>query len=389
MKRIIIIVLDGVGVGALPDAHEYTDEGSNSLGNGARTIGGATLPHLGELGLGNLTEISGVPKVKNARGAYGKMAEASKGKDTITGHWEMMGVIRKNPWPVYPHGFPADVIAKVESATGRKVIGNYPASGTEIIKELGDEHVATGKLIVYTSADSVFQIAAHESIIPIEELYSICLKARKMLTNEHQVGRVIARPFIGKSGDYKRTPRRRDWAIEPPREMILTALTSAGYTVSSVGKIDDIFCMQGITKSYHTTNNETSLSETIRLLKNKTNGLIFTNLIDFDQIYGHRRDAAGYMQAMKSFDEWLPRIAEAMSPDDICIITSDHGVDPTYKGTDHTREYVPLLVFGKPIKSNIHLGVRQSFADIGATVAEHFELRLPENGSSFLRQIIQ
>ncbi|MFH1452860.1 MAG: phosphopentomutase [Armatimonadota bacterium] len=384
MKRVIIIVLDSVGVGAMPDAEKYGDAGADTLGNVAKAVGGLSLPHLKEMGLGNIHKISGIDPVNSPLACYGRMAEASCGKDTTTGHWELMGLVLKRSFPVYPEGFPPEVIEKFEKAVGRKILGNCPASGTEIIKELGEKHMQTGCPIVYTSADSVFQIAAHEVIIPVEELYDMCTKAREILTGEHSVARVIARPFIGKPGSFSRTERRRDFSVVPFKKTLLDYLKENGYSVYSVGKIEDIFAHRGITQSNHTHSNMDALTATLKLIKKNFSGIIFTNLVDFDMLYGHRNDVQGYKDCLIEADKFLPKILKVLNKDDLLIITADHGCDPTYHTTDHTREYVPLLVYGEDIKSGVNLGVRTSFADIAATVEDIFNIKNADlEGASF------
>ncbi|NWG07496.1 MAG: phosphopentomutase [Chloroflexi bacterium] len=389
INRVIVIVLDGVGAGEAPDAAAYGDVGSNSLGNVARAIGGLKTPHMYELGLGNITPILGVPENKNARGAFGRFQPKSAGKDTVIGHWEMMGIYLPVAFPTYPNGFPADVLDSFRKATGRDVLGNKPASGTEILVELGVEHMQTGKPIVYTSADSVFQIAAHEEVIPLEELYDMCLKARSVLVGEHGVGRVIARPFLGdKPENFKRTHHRRDYPRDPEYPTMMQKLVAAGKDVYSVGKIDDIFNHQGITKKNHVLTNVESLDVTLKLLEEDFEGLMFINLIEFDMIYGHRNDPRGYADALEQFDSYIPEIEKRLKPGDMVIVTGDHGVDPTTPGTDHSREYVPLLVFGPHIKHGVNLGDRGSLADIAGTMAEIFSLEPQPIGESFLKEII-
>ena len=387
IDRVIVIVLDGVGVGALPDAADYGDVGSNSLANTARAIGGLELPNMQALGLGNLADIQGVPPRADTLGAYGKMAEISQGKDSVTGHWELMGIHSSKPMPTYPDGFPPDLIAEFEERTGYEVIGNKAASGTVIIQELGKEHLAGHNLIVYTSADSVFQIAAHEEKVPIEELYEICEIARDMLRGEHAVGRVIARPFRGEPGNFWRTERRHDYPLLPPRPTVMQKLVAAGYDVAAVGKIDDLFGNTGISLNKHRTNNQDSIAATLEFLQEEFQGLLFTNLIEYDMIYGHRNDPEGYAGALAAFDERLPDIQAQMRPTDVTMIVADHGVDPTTESTDHSREYVPLLVFGAPVKPGVNLGTRATFADVAATIAAIFDLEPPEIGASFLSEI--
>ncbi len=373
-RKVIIIVLDSVGIGELPDAHLYGDCGSNTLGNCSRTVGGLKLPHLEQMGLGRLTDIMGVLPVDSPNACYGKMAERSPGKDTTTGHWEIAGLILDNPFPVFPAGFPAEIIEPFKQGIGRDILGNKVASGTAIIEELGIQHIQTGCPIVYTSADSVFQIAAHEEVIPLEELYRMCLIARELLNGEYAVGRVIARPFVGLPGYFKRTANRHDYSVIPPRPTILNVLHDNGLTVAAVGKINDIFAGQGITVSLHINDNMDGVDKTLDLLREEFNGLIFTNLVDFDQQYGHRNNPAGYAGALEDFDRRVPEILDSMSYEDVLIITADHGCDPTTASTDHSREYVPLLVTGQSIGKGVDLGIRASFSDVAATVARLFGL---------------
>ncbi len=389
INRTIVIVLDGVGVGEAPDAVDFGDEGSNSVGNTSRAVGGLNLPNMQEIGLGNITPIVGVPPRKDTRGAYGKMQEKSNGKDSVTGHWELMGIYTKKPFPTYPNGFPKEVLDEFTRLTGLGVLGNKAASGTEIIKELGAEHMRTGKPIVYTSADSVFQIAAHEEIIPIDELYRICEISRNMLQGEHAVGRVIARPFVGSSPeDFTRTSRRHDYPLMPASDTMMDKLISAGYKVYATGKIDDLFGHRGISETYHTVDNDASTEGLIRFLQEDFSGLIFSNLIEFDMIYGHRNDPRGYADKLEAFDRHIPRIREKMRLGDVAMIVADHGVDPTTESTDHSREYIPLLVFGPRVRDGVNLGIRETFADVAATIADIFSLEPPEIGESFLHQII-
>lgn len=388
VKRITVIVLDGVGAGEAPDAADYGDVGSNSLSNTARLVGGLHLPNLGSMGFGYITQMDGVPPAQAPTGAYGRLVPRSAGKDTISGHWELMGVRLHEPFPTYPNGFPPEVIAEFKRRVGRDVLGNYAASGTIIIKELGMEHLRTGKPIVYTSADSVFQIAMHEGVIPIEEQYHISRQAREMLVGIHNVGRVITRPFIGASPEtFKRTENRRDFPRLPHTRTILQKLVDAGCEVRSVGKIDDIFAHQGITHKNHTLNNDESLQATLRNLEDDFTGLVFVNLIEFDMIYGHRNDAAGYAAALQRVDEAVPEIAKRLGPQDMVMFVADHGVDPTTESTDHSREVSPLLVFGPPVKPGVDLGTRSTFTDVGATIAEVFKLEPPEYGVSFLADL--
>ncbi len=389
IERVIVIVLDGVGVGELPDADEYGDVGSNSIANTARALGGLDLPNMQALGLGNLSDIVGVPPRADTLGAYGKMAEASKGKDSVTGHWELMGIHSPVAMPTYPDGFPPDVLEEFTRRTGYEVIGNKAASGTEIIVELGEEHLRTGKLIVYTSADSVFQIAAHEGIVPIEELYRVCQIARDMLSGPHAVGRVIARPFEGEPGAFKRTPRRHDYPLLPPSPTVMMKLVDAGFDVAAVGKIDDLFGNTGISLNKHRTNNKDSIAAMLEFVQDTFKGLLLVNLIEYDMVYGHRNDPQGYAGALRDFDAALPVLRAAMRPTDVAMIVADHGVDPTTPSTDHSREYIPLLVFGEAVKPGVDLGVRKTFSDVGATIAEIFRLEQPEIGASFVSEISQ
>jgi phosphopentomutase len=388
VKRVVIIVLDSMGVGELPDAAEYGDEGSNTLANTAKAVGGLSLPHMQKLGLGNITIIEGVPPCDEPLGAYGRMAEASKGKDTTTGHWEMAGVYSPRPLPTYPNGFPKDLIKEYEQRIGRKTLGNYPRSGTVIIQELGEEHVRTGYPIVYTSADSVFQVAAHEEVIPIEELYRICQIAREMLVGDHAVGRVIARPFIGEPGDFTRTERRKDFSLLPPEPTLLDRLVAAGHPVMGVGKIEDIFAHRGLSQSVHSPNNMACVDQTLIYMKESQRGLIFTNLVDFDMLWGHRNNPQGYAGGLQDFDRRLPEIMEAMTAQDILFLTADHGNDPTTPSTDHSREHVPLLAYGSMVKSGMDLGTRETFADLGATVAELLGIEPLPFGTSFAEEIL-
>ena len=386
-NRISLIVLDGAGIGAMPDAPEWGDAGSDTFGHilESREV---RLPNMQSLGLGNIRPLQGVSPASDPRGSYGRCALRSNGKDTTTGHWEMAGIILDQAFPTYPNGFPAPIIDRFISKTGVPgILGNLPASGTEIIKQLGEEHVKTGKPIVYTSADSVFQIAAHEQVIPLPRLYEICAIARHILDGENKVGRVIARPFLGEPGRFYRTENRHDYAVPPPHENLLPALKDEGLDVVCIGKIASIYDSLGVTKDLTAKNNEQSIDQTIRALKDDTRGLIFSNLVDFDMLYGHRRDTEGYARALEHFDFRLPEIEAAMNDGDIFIITADHGNDPTFPGTDHTREYAPLIVYGNRARRGVNLGTRQSLADVGQTIAENFGVRLAA-GLSFLSQVI-
>jgi len=387
IKRAILVVLDGVGAGANPDAHAYGDDGASSLEHCAQAIGGLELPNLGSIGLGNITPILGTPPIERAKGGYGRMAEAGAGKDSVTGHWEITGVVLQKPLPTYPHGFPADVVEQFEHTIGRKVLGNKPASGTEIIKELGEEHVRTGRPILYTSADSVFQVAAHQDVIPLEELYHMCRLARNMLTGENAVGRVIARPFIGTPGNFKRTEHRRDFSLAPPGTTLLDILKESGKEVIGIGKIEDLFAGRGLTQREHTETNRDGMAATLRWLERDFTGLLFVNLVEFDMLWGHRRDSQGYAQALREVDSWFAQVQQVMRPDDAIFFSADHGVDPTYRGSDHTREEVPLLAYGKPVRAGVNLGVRATFADLGQTLAQALGVEPLAAGTSFAGEL--
>ena len=392
MKRAIIIVLDSLGIGEMPDAAKYGDEGSNTLGNITREMKDKPwykLKNLTSMGLGFIDSIDYIEKVNNPTAAVGRLSEKSKGKDTTTGHWEIAGIVLEKPFPTYPEGFPEEVINAFEKAIGRKCIGNYAASGTEIIEKLGKEHMETGFPIVYTSADSVFQIAVHESIIPVDELYDMCEKARAILTGEHAVGRVIARPFEGEPGSFKRTDRRKDFSLKPIKKTLLDYTKGKGLEVRAVGKIEDIFAGSGITHAVHINGNMDGVDKTIEWIKEDFSGILFTNLVDFDMLYGHRNNVEGYARAIEDFDRRLPEIIGAMKEGDILIITADHGCDPTTGSTDHSREYTPLIVYGKPVKKGVNLHTRESFADIAATVAEYLEVEAQIEGKSFLKDVLK
>jgi phosphopentomutase len=384
-KRIILIVLDSVGVGEMPDAAAYGDAGSDTLGNIVR-LRGINVPNLCRLGLGNLKPMPQLPKAGNPQGDYGRCTLASPGKDTTTGHWEMAGIHLAKPFPVFPKGFPPEVMDPFESKTGRSAIGNKAASGTEIIKELGEEHMRTGSPIVYTSADSVFQIAAHEGVIPLDALYRMCGIAREILRGPYEVGRVIARPFEGSPGAFKRTANRHDYAVPPPPGMLLDRLEDHGVPIYSVGKISDVFLGRGITDRVSTKSNADGMTKTLEAMIRLDRGFIFVNLVDFDQQYGHRNDVEGYARAIEEFDAWLPAFQSAMRPDDLAILTADHGCDPTTPSTDHSREYTPLIAFGPQAKAGVDLGLRATLSDIGQTVAENYGTSI-ENGTSFLGAI--
>jgi phosphopentomutase len=388
INRVVLIVLDSVGIGELPDAAEYGDRGSNTVGNIVKVCGKLDIPNLSKLGMGKIEGIDYISIPENIEGCYGRMAEVSKGKDTITGHWEISGLQLEYPFPTYPQGFSEEILEKFQKLTGRGVLANCAASGTEIIKEYGEEHMNTGKLIVYTSADSVFQIAAHEEIVPIEELYKICQIARDMLQGRDMVGRVIARPFIGQPGNFSRTSNRRDFAAEPTTDTILDKLQQKGLDVIAIGKIEDIFSQKGITEAEHTKNNMDGVDVTLKYMDKKNQGIIFTNLVDFDMVFGHRNNPEGYKQAIEEFDRRLPEIISKMREDDLLIITADHGCDPTTASTDHSREYVPILLYGQRIKRDINLGTRKTFSDIASTIADIFEIDNSFSGESFKDDII-
>lgn len=385
-KKAIVIVLDSVGIGALEDAAAYGDAGADTLGHIINTCR-PSLPNLMAMGLGNIDGASFPGAVAAPTAAYGRLREVSAGKDTTTGHWEIAGVQLSRPFPTFPNGFPQEFIARFEQAVGRGTIGNKPASGTAILDELGEEHIATGKLIVYTSADSVFQIAANEAIVPLEELYRDCEIAREMLKGELEVGRVIARPFVGEhAGAFRRTGGRRDFSAMPP-ETMCDALEAAGKTVYGVGKIEDIFGHRGITKSNHAAGNPACMEATFAAMQEDFDGLLFVNLVDFDMVYGHRRDVQGYARALEEFDVQLPQIQALMGDEDMLLLTADHGCDPCHTGTDHTREHTPLLVWGRRLRPGVNLGTRETYADISATVLDFFGVDKKLKGTSFLGQL--
>ncbi|HZJ77433.1 MAG TPA: phosphopentomutase [Clostridia bacterium] len=388
MKRAFLIVLDSFGIGELPDAKEYGDEGSNTFKAIYKSKEFKT-PNLQKLGLFNIDGVDFAEKISQPEACYGRLQEMSKGKDTTIGHWELAGIISDKPLPTYPIGFPSDIIREFEDTVDKKVLCNRPYSGTEVIKDYGREHMQTGDLIVYTSADSVFQIAAHENIVPIENLYDYCRVARELLQGEHGVGRVIARPFIGKYPKFKRTANRLDFSLAPPKETVLDSLHSKGYDVISVGKIKDIFANRGITDAIKTSGNTDGMNKTIQLQKTDFKGLCFVNLVDFDMLYGHRNNVDGYAKAMSEFDVQLEVFLNNMSKDDVLIITADHGCDPSTQSTDHSREYVPLLVYGEKIAKGINLGTRASFADVGATVLDFFGVEITTDGNSFKSNILK
>lgn len=388
--KVVCVVLDGVGIGAAPDAARYHDEGTNTLCNTARVTGGLSMPNMAALGLGNIDDIAGVPKNTSAKGNFGRMQEVSKGKDSTTGHWEFSGIIMEKDFPYYPNGFPKDVVDLFCRLTGcGGVLGNSAASGTVIIEQLGEEHARTGFPIIYTSADSVFQIAANEQVIPLERLYELCTIAREqVMVGPHAVGRVIARPFIGTKGNYKRTTNRRDFSLFPPATTMLDVLYNNGISTVAIGKIDDLFAGKSLSEKIHTRSNAEGIDETIAWSQRTPNGFVFTNLVDFDALFGHRQDPKGMKEALEFFDVQLPRILETLSGDDLLIITADHGNDPTDNSTDHSREFVPLVVYSPNGASNVDLGIRSSFADLGQSVVQYFGLNgAAIKGTSFLGQV--
>lgn len=388
-KRIHLVVMDSVGIGEAPDAAEFGDVDVDTFGHIARENGGLNMPHMASLGLSNISEIQGVPVADQPLAYYTKMQEASRGKDTMTGHWEIMGLYIDTPFRVFPDGFPDELIQRIEEKTGRKVIGNKPASGTEIMDELGEEHVKTGALIIYTSADSVLQIAAHEDVVPLKELYEICEFCREItLEDPYMLGRIIARPFIGEVGNFQRTSNRHDYALKPFQPTTMNALQDAGLDVIAIGKIADIYDGEGVTESIRTKSNMDGMDQLVNVLAKPFHGLSFLNLVDFDALFGHRRDPKGYADALEEYDARLPEVFAGMEEDDLLIITADHGNDPTYTGTDHTREYVPLLVYSKRFANGgKELPLRTTFSDIAATVAENFGVKKPEYGTSFLSDL--
>jgi len=387
-KRVFLIVMDSVGIGEAPDAEQFGDLGSNTLGHIAERMNGLNMPNMAKLGLSNISEIKGVEKATKPLAFYTKMQEASVGKDTMTGHWEIMGLNIDTPFQVFPDGFPDELISEIESRTGRKVIGNKPASGTEILDELGAEQMETGALIVYTSADSVLQIAAHEEIVPIDELYKICEIARELTLDEkYMVGRVIARPFLGSPGNFKRTANRHDYALKPFGRTVMNELKDSGLDVLAIGKISDIYDGEGVTQSLRTVSNMDGMDKLLDTMNMDFTGLSFLNLVDFDALFGHRRDPIGYGKALEEYDARLTEVFENLKEDDLLIITADHGNDPVHHGTDHTREYVPLLVYSKGMSEGKELPLRKTFADIGAAVAENFQVKMPDCGTSFLKEI--
>ncbi|MCY9016439.1 phosphopentomutase [Priestia megaterium] len=387
-KRVFLIVMDSVGIGESPDAEKYNDKGADTFGHIAEHCKGLHMPNMAKLGLSNIREIKGIDKAEKPLAYYTKMQEASAGKDTMTGHWEIMGLNIDTPFNVFPDGFPEELISQLEEKTGRKIIGNKPASGTEILDELGKQHMETGDLIVYTSADSVLQIAAHEEIVPIDELYKICEIARELtLDDPYMIGRVIARPFLGEPGNFTRTSNRHDYALKPFGRTVMNELKDNDIDVIAIGKISDIYDGEGVTKSLRTKSNMDGMDKLVDTLNMDFTGLSFLNLVDFDALYGHRRDPQGYGQALEEYDARLEEVFDLLKEDDLLIITADHGNDPVHHGTDHTREYVPLLVYNKGMQEGKELSIRQTFADIGATVAENFGVAMPKHGKSFLKEL--
>jgi phosphopentomutase len=388
-ERIAVIVLDSVGIGELPDAAEYGDKGSHTLGHIVISVPAVSLPNMRRLGLANIAQLDDWQPEPQPTAHFGKMAEVSVGKDTMTGHWELMGLRIETPFRTFPEGFPPELISEFERETGRRVIGNKPASGTEILDELGEEQMKTGAWIVYTSADSVFQLAAHEEIIPLDELYEACRIARRLtMKDEWSVGRVIARPYIGQPGAFKRTPNRHDYAVKPPMPTVLNALKEEGLEVIAVGKINDIFDGEGITRALPTKSNAHGIETTLQQLKSPFRGLLFTNLVDFDSLYGHRRDPEGYAHALEEFDRAVPALLDSLTERDLLVITADHGNDPTHTGTDHTREYVPILAFSPAFRQIGELGTLATYADLAATIADNFSVSIATHGHSFLAKLI-
>ncbi len=385
-RRVVLIVLDGVGIGALPDAASYGDEQAATLQHVAAAVGGLNLPHLAELGLGRLADIPGVPAVKNPSGCFGRMAEKSPGKDSVTGHWELAGVTLQQPFRTFPQGFPDPLIAEFSRVAGCRPLGNVAASGTDILRRLGEEHLRTGRPIVYTSSDSVFQIAAHEEVLPPEQLYALCHAAEKILL-PYNVCRVIARPFVGDcANNFRRTAGRHDFPQPPPAPTLLDQLQQSGISTCGVGKIHDLFAGRGLAESISTSSNRQGMQATLDILSTINNGLVMTNLVDFDMLYGHRLDAGGFAAALEEFDRWLPQLQRRLGANDLLLVTADHGCDPTTPGTDHTREYVPLLVWGESAAAGVDLGIRSTFADVAASIFAYFQL--PSGcGSSFVPQI--
>ncbi len=387
-KRIFLVVMDSVGIGEAPDAAEFNDVGADTLGHIAEKMNGLHMPNMAKLGLSHIKEIKGIPADEKPLAYYGKMQEASNGKDTMTGHWEIMGLYIDTPFRVFPDGFPDELLNELKEKTGRGIIGNKPASGTEILDELGEEHMKTGDLIVYTSADSVLQIAAHEEVVPLDELYRICEMARELTLDEkYMVGRIIARPFVGEPGAFVRTPNRHDYALKPFDRTVMNELKDDGLDVIAIGKISDIYDGEGITSSLRTKSNMDGMDKLVDTLKTDFTGISFLNLVDFDALYGHRRDPEGYGKALEEFDARLPEVFDLLKEDDLLVITADHGNDPVHHGTDHTREYVPLIAYSKKHQGANELPTSKTFADLGATVADNFKTTMPKYGTSFLSKL--
>ncbi|CDQ19427.1 phosphopentomutase [Halobacillus karajensis] len=387
-KRVFLVVMDSVGIGEAPDAEKFNDKGAHTLGHIAEHMNGLNMPNMGALGLSNIREIQGIEKVNQPKAHFTTMVEASNGKDTMTGHWEIMGLYIDQPFRTFPEGFPDELLKQIKEKTGRGIVGNKPASGTEILKELGEHHVKTGDLIIYTSADSVLQIAAHEDVIPPEELYEICEFCREITKDErYMVGRVIARPFIGEPGAFERTSNRHDYALKPFGRTVMNEMADEGLDVVAIGKISDIYDGEGVTEAIRTTDNMDGMDRLVETLEKDFTGMSFLNLVDFDAKFGHRRDPQGYGEALEEYDARLPEVLDKMKDDDLLIITADHGNDPIHHGTDHTRELVPLLVYHNGITQGKGLDQRQTFADIGATISENFSIKMPEHGKSFLKDI--
>ncbi len=387
-KRVFLIVMDSVGIGEAPDAARFNDKGADTLGHIAEKMNGLKMPNMAKLGLSNIREIQGIEKADKPAAHYGKMQEASNGKDTMTGHWEIMGLHIEQPFKTFPDGFPQELLNELEEKTGRKIIGNKPASGTEILVELGKEHMETGALIVYTSADSVLQIAAHEDVVPIEELYEICKIARELTLDEkYMVGRIIARPFIGEPGAFERTANRHDYALKPFGRTVMNEMKDEEFDVIAIGKISDIYDGEGVTETVRTTSNRDGMDQIVKIADQNFTGISFLNLVDFDAKFGHRRDPIGYGEALEEFDARLPELLGKLKEDDLLLITADHGNDPVHHGTDHTREFVPLFAYNKNIEEGKELPLRETFADVGATIADNFEIKAPPFGKSFLKDL--
>lgn len=382
-ERAIIIVFDGLGAGEMPDADKYGDAGSHTIDNLSRAVGGLKVPNLSALGLGHIDGVNEIEKAAEPIGSYGRLREASPGKDTATGHWEMSGVVLDKPFPVFPEGFPPEVMERFTKETGWGWLWGKTASGTEIIERLGEEHLKTGRLIVYTSADSVFQIAAHDEVMPLDDLYRVCEKTR-LLADCYNIGRVIARPFTGRPGKFKRIAARKDYSVPPPGRTMLDDIKAAGLDVIGVGKVGDIFVHRGLTEEIHTSSDAEGIDRTIEAIDRRRSGLVFTNLVDFDTLYGHRNDAPGYSKALNMIDARIPEVTGRLKERDILFITGDHGCDPTTPSTDHSREHVPVLVYGKRVRPGVNLGTRKSFSDLGATICHALGARMPANGKSFL-----